>query len=370
MPAIPSPTQDARRQARLTRRLDAAIAAHERAIALRLAGRPALAERACRAALAGYRASEGPRHPDVANALHELGLILEVRDRLKAARRCQAEAVVIASRSRDPEVVRLVLMARLARAGLDRALGDYGAAARGLGALVADIPERLGPRDPLLASALNALGVLRKAQGRYAEALACYRRALRLIRRGDRAARATLEHNLGGSEHARGRYAAAEPHARRSVALRTAALGPDHPEVAADVAALAAIVEGRGRLAEAAALYRRALGVFRRRLGPRSLEVGLGLASLATVEQRAGRLARARALYRRALSIQSAVLGPRHADVAMTVNNLAVLEREAGDDARAAALFRRAHAAFRSAVGPRHPHTRLAAANLSAVSRG
>ena len=37
-------------------------------------------------ALAGYRAIEGPRHADVANALVELGLVLEARDRLREAR--------------------------------------------------------------------------------------------------------------------------------------------------------------------------------------------------------------------------------------------------------------------------------------------
>ena len=99
---------------------------------------------------------------------------------------------------------------------------------------------------------LNDLGVLRKAQGRYADAIAFYRRALPLVPRSDRDARATLAHNLGGIEHARGNYARAEPHARRSVRLRTALHGADHPTVAADVAALAAIVEARGRLPEAA----------------------------------------------------------------------------------------------------------------------
>jgi tetratricopeptide (TPR) repeat protein len=332
-----------------------------------VAGRLVEAERACRAALRGYRASEGPRHPDVANALHELGLTLEARDRLAEARACQDQAVAIAGRSRDPDVVRLVLQARLARAGIDRTRGDYAAAARGFRALLTAVPRRLGPREPMLASVLNGLGILRKAQGRYTEALALYRRALPLVGR-DPAARATLEHNLGGSEHARGRYAAAEPHARRSVALRTALRGRAHPEVAADVAALAAIVEGRGRLTEAARLYRQALAVFNRRLGPRSLEVGLGLASLAAVEQRAGRLARARTLYERALPIQVAVLGRQHPDVAMTVNNLAVLERDAGNPRRALALFRRALRVFRAALGPRHPNTRLAADNLAAVT--
>jgi tetratricopeptide (TPR) repeat protein len=73
---------------------------------------------------------------------------------------------------------------------------------------------------------------------------------------------ATLYHNLGGLEHARGRYARVEPWARQAVAIREQALGPEHPAVAADVAALAAILDAQGQEAEAEALYRRPGAVY------------------------------------------------------------------------------------------------------------
>src|SRR5438093_125331 len=67
----------------------------------------------------------------------------------------------------------------------------------------------------------------------------------------DDVALASVYHNLGGLEHARGNYEAAEPLARRSVELRELALGAKHPDVAADRAALAAIVDALGRDEEA-----------------------------------------------------------------------------------------------------------------------
>ena len=348
-----------------------AIRQHERAIALRAEGKFAAAERACRVAIAGYRAVEGPRHADVANALVELGLVLEARDRLREAADCQRKALKILSfdRSDDPDIARLTVRARTALAGIDRTVGAYAAADRGYRIALAEIRRRFGPRDRYIAGVLNDLGVLRKAQGRYAQALAFYRRALPLVSRTDRHALATLAHNLGGIEHARGNYGRAEPHARRSIRLRMALVGAAHPAVAADVAALAAIVEARGRLTEAGALYRRALAVFARVLGPTSLEVGLNLACLAAVEQRRHRRTRARALYGRALAIQERVLGRHHADVAMTVNNLAVLERDQGNLDRAAALFSRALHSFNRTLGARHPHAVLALANHRAVER-
>jgi tetratricopeptide (TPR) repeat protein len=350
--------------------LTPAITAHERAIALRAATRLPEAEAACRRAVAGYTKAEGADHPDVANALVELGQILEARDQLRPARRAHARALTILSpyaRDADPDVARLRLRARVFVAGLDRALGAYAAADRGFQAALAEARRRFGPRDPDVASILNNLGVLRKAQGRYAEAARFYRSALPLLRPREREARATLYHNLGGIEHARGRYAAGEPHARKSVALREAALGRDHVAVAADVAALAAIVEGRGRLDEAAELYERALGTFRRKLGEGSAEVALNLSGLATLRQQQGRAAEAGRLFARALPLMERLFGRGHAEVAMTVHNLAYHERAQGHLGRAEALYARALRIFRRTLGGRHPHTRLCASNLRAV---
>ena len=349
---------------------------HEQAIAARRAHRLVVAERAGRRAVALYTAIEGPGHPDVANALIEVGQACEARDRLREARRCHRRALAIltvavpARAAVDEELGRLVVRAWMLLAGVERALGHLAPADALYRRAAVEARRRLPARDRDVVGLLNNRGMLRKFQGRFAEAIRFYRRALAMVgTRGDRDALATLHHNLGGVEHARGRFAAGEPHARRSVALREAALGPHHVLVAADVAALAALVDGVGRLDEAAALYQRALRVFRRRLGPRSLEVGLTLAGLADVRQKQGPVVAAERLYRQSLSILERILGRRHPDVALTLNNLAHLLREAGQLARAERLYRRALAIFEASLGRRHPHTRRCRASHRSLSR-
>ena len=176
-------------------------------------------------------------------------------------------------------------------------------------------------------TAVNSLAVLFKYSGRFDDAAALYERALAAAERTGASdeSLATLLHNIAGLEHARGDYARGEPAARRSVELRERALGPDHPAVAADVAALAAIVDGLGRHDEAEALYLRALGTFERVYGPDHYEIAVNLNNLAGVRQAQGRLAEAEELYRRALAIKEALLGGEHPDVALTLNNLALL---------------------------------------------
>lgn len=353
--------------------LTLAIAAHEQAIALREATRLPMAERACRRALLLYTRAEGRDHPDVANALVELGRILEARDRLRPARLCHTRALKILGppargRDADPDLTRLRVRARIYIAGIDRALGAHAAADREFQGALQEVKRAFGPRDPDVAGILNNLGVLRKYQGRFAEASRFYQRALPLIEAsGDRDALATLFHNMGGIEHARGRYAAGEPHARRSVELREAAAGPDNVAVAADVAALAALIEGQGRLEEAAGLYERAIAIFRRKLGRENAEVALNLSSLAALRQEQGRVLEAERLYAQAVPMQERVFGRGHPEVALTLHNVAHLERERGHLARALSLYARAWRSFDRVLGAKHPHTRLAAANLRVV---
>ena len=168
---------------------------------------------------------------------------------------------------------------------------------------------------------------------------------------------ASIYHNLGGLEHARGRYARGEPFARRSVELRERAFGPDHPDVAADVAAFAALLDGQGKYDEAEPLYRRALSTFERVYGSEHYEIAVNLNNLAAVRQAMGDPQEAEAMYTCALRIKEKLFGKTNTEVAMTANNLAVLYKAEGKVGKAKTLYRRALKIFEKELGPKHPHT-------------
>ena len=83
--------------------------------------------------------------------------------------------------------------------------------------------------------------------------------------------------------------------------------------MAADVAALAAILDGQGKYDEAEALYRRALTIFERVYGPDHYEVAVTCNNLAALSYAKGDDAKgdemkAESLYRRALAIKEVAL--------------------------------------------------------------
>jgi tetratricopeptide (TPR) repeat protein len=215
--------------------------------------------------------------------------------------------------------------------------------------------------DLEVAASLNALALLYKDLGKFDAARRLYDRALFLVRRQPAShasahAAASLYHNLGGIEHARGRLGLAEPLARAGVALR-AALGDASPgELAADRVALAAIVDERGRSGEALALYREALRTLRLAEPPDELEIAVALGGLGALWARRGRLARARVLLEHAARHKRRALPARHPDLVFTLYNLAVVEERLGNTPRARALVSEAMAICRR-LGPDHPRT-------------
>ena len=326
-------------------------------------------------ALALFERESGPDHPDVANVLNCLARASEGTADYARALACARRSVEISSRVRgtlaDPDLDRLCVQSLATLGNMERILARYADAEQHLRQALQLARSALGEEDDDVVSALNSLGVLYKYTGRFDEAETLYGGAIAVVEAGrrDEATLATLCHNLGGLEHARGAYARAEPPARRAVELRERALGPDHPSVAADVAALAAIVEARGGHAEAEAMYRRALAIFERVYGPEHYEIAVTLNNLAGIREAAGQPEEAEALYRRALSIKEALLGADHPDVAMTLNNLALLLASIGRGAEAALLYARALQTFAAHLERSHPKVQGCLANYLALLR-
>jgi len=70
---------------------------------------------------------------------------------------------------------------------------------------------------------------------------------------------------------------------QRALAIREAALGPDHSDVAQSLNNLGILARAAGDLGESEALYRRALSIYEEALGPDSRKVAVSYYNLAGV---------------------------------------------------------------------------------------
>jgi tetratricopeptide (TPR) repeat protein len=118
--------------------------------------------------------------------------------------------------------------------------------------------------------------------------------------------------------------------------------GPDHPETARLLAALAAVHQLQNEPHEAAPLLRRAIAVLERRGGDFRADLPGYWDSLGEALRATGDLAEAEAAKRNALRLRESLLGDEHPAVADSLDSLALTLKERGRHAEARGLHRRA----------------------------
>ncbi|MBI4242265.1 MAG: CHAT domain-containing protein [Candidatus Rokubacteria bacterium] len=149
-------------------------------------------------------------------------------------------------------------------------------------------------------------------------------------------------------------YHAARPLYERALAIRERALGSDHPDLATTLNELAKLERSTGDYARARSHLERSLGIRMKAFGPDHPQVANSLSRLASLLVETGQYAEAKPMYERALAMTEQTLGSDHPEVARILYNLGNLLRNAGDYDRAKPLFERALALKEEAVGSEH----------------
>jgi len=338
--------------------------------ALREAGKYADALTQARQALAVHERERGPEDLRVADALHQVALVLDDLHDYAAAEPVNRRALAIRERLLGPEhqdvATSLFNLAWLAKSRQEFA------AAEALYRRALAIQERVfGPDHAEVATTLNDLAVLMNQTGRYDEAVALHRRVLGIRERdGNSDGVGVSLNNLARVYMNQGDYERAADTYRQSVSRWEAAVGSDHPRVANALDGLAQATASSGDYTAAEPLYLRALAIRERALGPDHPEVGTTLNNLAVLYRDKGDDERAVPLLRRDLAISEAKLGPNHAFVAPTLSNLALIAFQQRDYAQADALLRRALTIQERALGPDHLAVGITLSRLGRVAVG
>lgn len=178
---------------------------------------------------------------------------------------------------------------------------------------------------------------------------------------------AQMLHVIGRIYRSMGRYDEALPLLERSLALRRAYWGPEHPEVAESMNSLASLLRASGNPEAAEPLFREALAMRRKLLGETHPDVLTSMNNLALLLEAQGDVEVAEQLLRETLARRRATLGTEHEKVGVSLNNLAYLLREKGDLDAAEALLREGVTMWRKLLGDGHPDVALGLNNLAVV---
>ena len=250
----------------------------------------------------------GPRHPDVAYTLTNLGAVAKSQGDLEAARRYHERALPLFEAVYGPK--HMTVAASLNNlASVIRGEGELDEARNYIERAVSIFEEALGPRHPSLASALNNLGGIARDQGKAGEA---------------------------------------RRHFERALSIKEEALDPKHPSVATTLTSIGSLMVSEGELEQARPILERALEIREQALAPEHPHVAESLVWLARLAHLEGELDRAQRDYERALALQVDILERDDPSLAATRFALArvlwEVGRERGRAGELAALARETYA--------------------------
>ena len=166
---------------------------------------------------------------------------------------------------------------------------------------------------------------------------------------------ASVRSVLGDTYYYLGEPALAVRQRERALELRTAKLGPDHPDTLKSQDRLANAYWAAGHIDRAIPLYERTFAARSAKLGPDHPDTLTTQNNLALAYQGAFQLDRAIPLFERTFAMRSAKLGPDHPDTLISQSSLANAYRVVGQLDRAIPLCERTLAAQISQARPRPP---------------
>ena len=249
-----------------------------------------------------------------------------------------------------------------------RRLGRYDASTRLHERALAIREQALGREHPDVGQSLASLGNAHFERAEHDEAAAKYRAGLGILERAlgaehPNVARVSL--NLAHAERARRNYPVAREIYER-VLERQEEAEPDSAFTGYVLGDLADLVRVMGDPEQAKSLSERALAIKEAALGPDHPDVATMLDNSGVLYLDTGDHAEARSRFERALRIREASLGPEHPDAALSQINLGLVDASAGEHEHALARQQRALEIRRAALASDHPL--LAEAHVNVAS--
>jgi serine/threonine protein kinase/tetratricopeptide (TPR) repeat protein len=175
---------------------------------------------------------------------------------------------------------------------------------------------------------------------------------------------------IGRVHRSLGDYERAGPLLERSLALRRAALGPEHVEVAESMQELGTLLRLRGTYPAAESLYLSSLAMQRRVAPADEIRTAATLSELAALQHTMGRYAAADSLYREVYGIRLARLGGEHSRTIATLDQIAVVTRDMGKRDSAGVILNNVLQIRERVLGADHPDVATTLSQLATIHAG
>jgi tetratricopeptide (TPR) repeat protein len=216
----------------------------------------------------------------------------------------------------------------------------------------------------------HGLGLAKKLQGEYKEALALYEKSLAILEQSlppNHPDLAKSYNNIGGVYFDMGEYSKALSYYEKALEIDKKTLPPNHPDLAMSYMNIGNVYSNMGEYSKALSSHEKALAMKQQSLPPNHPELANSYGNIGNVYKDMGEYSKALSSHEKALAIRQQSLPPNHPDLVKSYGNIGNVYGSMGDYSKARSFYKRAVDIAQQSLPPNHPDLQTFSRNLDRV---
>jgi tetratricopeptide (TPR) repeat protein len=219
--------------------------------------------------------------------------------------------------------------------------------------------KTLPANHPNLASSYNNIGTVYDNMGEYSKALSYYEKALEIKQKtlpANHPDLATSYNNIGLVYKNMGEYSKALSYYEKALEIYQKTLPANHPDLATSYNNIGQVYDKMGEYSKALSYYEKALEIYQKTLPANHPSLAISYNNIGAVYDNMGEYSKALSYYEKALEIRQKTLPANHPDFAQSYNNIGAVYNNMGEYSKALSYFERALDIWKRSLPPNHPH--------------
>jgi tetratricopeptide (TPR) repeat protein len=220
------------------------------------------------------------------------------------------------------------------------------------------------------ANIYHTLGMVKNSQGKYEEAIAAYKEAIRIYNNMPSANVLGLANsygNIAGVYANMGEYSKALSSHKKAHEIYQKTLPANHPDLATSYNNIGLVYNNMGEYSKALSYYEKDLEISQKTLPANHPSLATSYNNIGLVYNNMGEYSKALSYYEKDLEISQKTLPANHPHLATSYNNTGGVYEDMGEYSKALSYFERAQNILQISLPPNHPHAQDLRQKISIV---
>ncbi|CAF3265506.1 unnamed protein product [Rotaria socialis] len=231
-----------------------------------------------------------------------------------------------------------------------------------------EIYEKFLPTDhPDLATSYNNIGQVYNNMGEYEKALSFYEKSLEIYRQTlapDHSSLAISYNNIGLVHTQMGDYSKALASHQKALEIELSSLPENHPHLAVSYNNIGLVYKNMGEYEKALESYENALEIERKTLPSNHPSLAISFNNIGLLHDNMGDYSKALGFYEKTLEIYQKTLPTLHQDLAISYNNIGSVYQNLGEYSKALIFYEKTLEIEEKTLSSNHPHLAISHSNI------